>query len=77
MTGIFMMIIWCILLAPIFSYIRLKAKSAIAAAIFHSSLNATAELAIMVVSGGNDLLIGVTGLAGFFCSFNCKYQPGS
>ena len=64
-AGIFMMMIWCILLAPIFSYIRLKAKSVIAAAIFHGSFNATAGLAVMVVSGGNDLLIGVTGLAGF------------
>ncbi len=60
-----MMTIWCILLAPIFSYVRLKAKSVIAAAILHGSLNATAGLAIMVVKGGNDLLIGVTGLAGF------------
>ena len=64
-TGVFMMTIWCILLAPIFSYVRLKAKSVIAAAIFHGSFNATAGLAVMVVKGGNDLLIGVTGLAGF------------
>ncbi len=64
-AGVFMMIIWCILLAPIFSYVRLKAKSVIAAAIIHGSLNATYGLAIMVVKGGNDLLIGGTGLAGF------------
>ena len=64
-AGILMMTIWCILLAPIFSYVRLKAKSVIAAAIFHGSFNATAGLAVMVVKGGNDLLIGVTGLAGF------------
>ncbi len=64
-VGVFMMTIWCILLAPIFSYVRLKAKSVIAAAIIHGSFNATAGLAIMVLRGGNDLLIGVTGLAGF------------
>ena len=64
-AGVFMMTIWCILLAPIFSYVRLKAKSVIAAAIIHGSFNATAGLAVMVVKGGNDLLIGVTGLAGF------------
>ncbi|MEA3431936.1 MAG: CPBP family intramembrane glutamic endopeptidase [candidate division WOR-3 bacterium] len=64
-TGVFMMIAWCILLAPTFSYIRLRAKSVIAAAIVHGSLNGTAGLAIMVVKGGNDLIIGVTGLAGF------------
>ena len=64
-AGVFMMVAWCVLLAPIFSYARLKAKSVIAAAIIHGSLNATAGLAIMVVKGGNDLLVGVTGAAGF------------
>ncbi|MEA1898101.1 MAG: CPBP family intramembrane glutamic endopeptidase [Bacteroidota bacterium] len=64
-AGVFMMTIWCILLAPIFSCVRLKANSVIAAAIFHGSINATAGLAVMVIKGGNDLLIGVTGLAGF------------
>ncbi|MCK5242935.1 CPBP family intramembrane metalloprotease [bacterium] len=64
-AGVFMMTIWCILLAPIFSYVRLKAQSVIAAAIIHGSFNATAGLAVIVVKGGSDLLIGVTGLAGF------------
>ena len=60
-----MMIVFCLLLAPIISYVRLKAKSVIAAAILHGSLNGTAGLAIMVVKGGGDLLVGVTGAAGF------------
>jgi uncharacterized protein len=64
-TGVFMMIVFCVLLAPIISYVRLKANSVIAAAIFHGSLNATAGLPLMVIKGGNDLLVGVTGLAGF------------
>lgn len=63
--GVFMMIILCILLAPIFSYVRLKAKSVIAAAILHGTLNATAGLSIILVKGGNDLIVGVVGLAGF------------
>ena len=37
----------------------------LAAAIFHGTFNATAGLAILVVKGGNDLTVGVTGLAGF------------
>jgi len=45
--------------------VRLKAKSVIAAAIIYGSLNATAGLSIMVVKGGNDITVGVTGLAGF------------
>lgn len=68
-AGVFMMIAWCILLAPIFNYIRLKSKSVIAASILHGSLNANAGLAIMVVKGGSDLVAGVTGLAGFITLF--------
>src|SRR3989339_42341 len=63
--GVLMMILWCILLAPIFSYIRIKSKSVIAASICHGTLNATYGLAIIMVKGGNDLTVGITGLAGF------------
>jgi len=63
--GVFMMVIFTILLAPIFSYVRLKAKSVIAAAIIHGTLNATFALNLMVIKGGNDLTVGISGLAGF------------
>jgi membrane protease YdiL (CAAX protease family) len=64
-AGVFMMVVLCVLLAPIFSYIRFKAKSVIAAAIIHGSFNGTYGLAILVVKGGSDFTTGVTGLAGF------------
>lgn len=64
-AGVFMMTVFCVLLAPIFSYVRLKAKSVIAAAITHGSLNATAGVAIAVIEGGSDLTVGLSGLAGF------------
>jgi membrane protease YdiL (CAAX protease family) len=64
-AGVLMMIILCVLLAPIFSYIRLKANSVIAAAILHGTLNATAGLPLIVIQGGSDLIVGVTGLSGF------------
>ena len=64
-AGVLMMILFCLLLSPLFSYVRLKAQSVIAAAVIHGSLNATVGLAIIVVKGGNDLTVGVTGLAGF------------
>lgn len=63
--GVFMMILWCILLTPIFIYITIKAKSVIAAAILHGTLNATAGIAIMLVAGGSDLTVGMTGIPGF------------
>ena len=58
------MTIFCILLSPMMSYITLRANSVIAAAVFHGTLNGTSGLALMVVHGGDDLTIGVTGLAG-------------
>ncbi len=64
-TGVLMMVIFTLLISPIFSYVRLKAKSVIAAAIIHGSINATAGLPLMVLKGGNDLTVGVTGFAGF------------
>jgi len=63
--GVVMMTLLALLLAPIFSYIRLKANSVIAAAIIHGTLNATAGLSVVFVKGGSDLTVGVTGLAGF------------
>jgi membrane protease YdiL (CAAX protease family) len=63
-TGVLMMILWCALLGPVFSYVRLKARSVLAAAVMHGSVNATFGLAIMVVKGGNDLVVGVTGVSG-------------
>lgn len=63
--GILMMVTWCILLTPLYIYVTIKSKSVIAAAIIHGTTNATAGLAIMKISGGNDLTTGVMGLPGF------------
>lgn len=64
-AGVLMMTILCVLLAPIFGYVRMKAKSVIAAAIIHGTFNATYGLSIVLVRGGSDLTTGVTGLPGF------------
>ena len=58
------MILFCLLLTPLMNYITLKARSVIAAAILHGTLNGTAGIAIIMVSGGSDLTIGMTGAAG-------------
>lgn len=63
--GVLMMTVWCILLSPLFLYITIKARSVIAAAIMHGTLNATFSIAYMTLYGGNELTIGMTGLAGF------------
>jgi uncharacterized protein len=59
-----MMTIFCVLFLPTFTLIRIKSRSVIAASILHGSFNALAGIAVMLVQGGNDLLIGNTGLAG-------------
>ncbi|MCL2181793.1 MAG: CPBP family intramembrane metalloprotease, partial [Treponema sp.] len=64
-TGVFMMIAFCVLLSPLFQYLVIKSKSVIAAAIAHGTLNAFAGLSIIATSGGNDLTAGMTGIAGF------------
>jgi membrane protease YdiL (CAAX protease family) len=63
--GIFMMILLCIFLTPFLLYITIKSKSVITAAIMHGTMNATAGISIMAISGGNDLTSGIAGLAGF------------
>jgi hypothetical protein len=50
--------------APLLAHLREKAGSVLAAALAHGSLNGTVGLAILLLDGGNDLQVGVTGLAG-------------
>jgi hypothetical protein len=62
-VGVVMMTVWTVLLAPLFSYVTLRAGSAVAAGIAHGTLNATAGLSLMVVSGP-ELLVGLPAAAG-------------
>ncbi len=62
--GVLMMIAWTVLLAPSFELVRERGRSVWATSILHGSLNASAGFAYLFVSGGTDLTVGVTGLAG-------------
>ena len=68
--GVGMMTVWCILLSPVMTYIVIKSKSVITAAIFHGVLNAIAGIGVLYLVGGNNLTNGVTGLAGFIALFS-------
>jgi hypothetical protein len=46
------------------AYIRLRAKSVIAAALMHGTLNGTVLAPAMVLRGGDPLMVGVMGIAG-------------
>ena len=60
-AGVFMMVIWCILLSPVMAYITIKSKSVITAAIFHGCLNAIAGIDLLYIVGGNSLVKGTAG----------------
>jgi len=62
--GVAMMTLWCILLTPMFIYVRVKAKSVYGASFLHGFLNALAGLPLLLIIGGNDLTKSVTGAAG-------------
>jgi membrane protease YdiL (CAAX protease family) len=62
--GVGMMIIFTILLSPLFMYIRIKSNSVISAAMMHGTLNAMAGFPLVFVKG-NNLIIGVQGISGF------------
>ena len=63
--GVGMMTVWCILLSVLFLYVRLKTHSVIATSIMHGTLNASAQISILYIRGGNDLTSGFTGFPGF------------
>ena len=64
-AGAGMMVIFCILLSPMMTYIVIKSKSVLTAAFFHGTLNAISGISIIFLAGGNDLTNGITGLSGF------------
>jgi membrane protease YdiL (CAAX protease family) len=62
--GIGMMTLFCTLWAPILGWLRLRSGSVIAATIAHGAINASAGLPLLVILGGDDLSVGLTGAAG-------------
>ena len=64
-TGVFMMVIFCLLLTPMLMYFRMKGRSVIVPAIMHGTFNGVVGLSLLLVTPANDLLYGACGLAGF------------
>ena len=63
--GLLMMVVFCVLLAPLHHFLRERSRSVWAPSIFHGTINGLAGLTIVMVKGGSDLTVGFTGLAGF------------
>ena len=64
-AGVFMMVVFCLLLTPMLMYFRQKSGSVIVPAIMHGTFNAVVGISAAVVTPVNDLLYGGPGLAGF------------
>lgn len=64
-AGVFLMVVFCVLMTPILMYFREKSGSVIVPAIMHGTFNALAGLSLLLVTPANDYLYGATGLAGF------------
>jgi uncharacterized protein len=62
--GVAVMTLWCILLSPIFSWLTVKCRSVIAAAILHGTLNASAGFSIVYLDNVIPLITGIHGLVG-------------
>jgi len=59
-AGVFMMIVFCILLGTIFSWLYLNTKSPWVAALAHGAINATAGLPVLFLQPGFNLAFGGT-----------------
>ncbi|MDP1915529.1 MAG: CPBP family intramembrane metalloprotease [Myxococcales bacterium] len=64
-AGVPMMVAFCVLLAPLHELVRVRGGSVWAAAVMHGSVNASAGFGIVLLRGGDDLSVGMTGFAGF------------
>lgn len=58
--GIFMMIVFCVLLGTIFSWLYLNTKSPWSAALAHGSINASAGLPVLFYKSGFNMALGGT-----------------
>ena len=56
-------VLWCVLAAPLFTWVRARTGSTIAAAITHGTLNALAGVPLLFLRGGATLVVGPRGLA--------------
>ena len=63
--GVAMMTAFTLLFTPLIIYVTLRARSVIAAAVMHGTLNGVVGAAYLFVAGGTDLTQGLLGVAGF------------
>jgi membrane protease YdiL (CAAX protease family) len=63
--GVLLMVVFCMGMGPIFTFVTRMTGSVFAAALAHGTMNATAVMPILSISGGGDLTVGITSFVGF------------
>jgi len=63
-VGVFLMILWCMLYAPFFSYVYFRTGSVFPAVIMHGAINASAGYSFVYLKGGTDIMTGLMGMPG-------------
>ncbi len=62
--GVVMMTVTTTAVAPVYTYLTLRARTVLAATVLHGAFNGLAALSLVYLSGGTQLLIGPMGVAG-------------
>ncbi|WP_245853135.1 CPBP family intramembrane glutamic endopeptidase [Natrinema ejinorense] len=63
-VGIVVMTVWTVAASPVFTYLTVRARSVLAATVFHGTFNAVASLSLLYLTGAETLLIAPVGVAG-------------
>ena len=63
-AGVVVMTGWTVAASPLFTYLTVRARSVLAAALLHGSFNAVASLSLVYLTGASTLLVGPVGVAG-------------
>jgi len=59
-----MMVLFTVLISPIFTYVLERSNTILVPAAFHGTLNAVAGIPILFFLGASNLIVGIQGLAG-------------
>ncbi len=62
--GVLLMVVFCMGMGPIFTFVTRMTGSVVAAALAHGTLNATAAIPVLSIAGGSDLTVGITSFVG-------------
>ncbi len=63
-VGVLVMTVATIAMAPIYTYLTVRAQSVLAATFFHGSFNAVGSLSLVYLAGAGNLLVSPVGVAG-------------